>query len=63
LSEWRQLGCATRTIYVSSNEPVRLRETVRDAKVWALDESGEPVPGVMDLPDGWYCLPVPPGEE
>ena len=52
-------GCATRTIYVSSGEPVRLRETVRSAKVWALDEKGNPVAGVMDLPEGWYCLPVP----
>ncbi len=52
-------GCATRTIYVASGEPVRLRETVRGAKVWVLDENGEPVAGVMDLPEGWYCLPVP----
>jgi hypothetical protein len=52
-------GCAPRTIYVPSGEPVRLRETVRDAKVWVLDENGKPVAGVMDLPEGWYCLPVP----
>lgn len=52
-------GCATRTIYVTSGEPVRLRETVRGAKVWVLDENGEPAAGVMDLPEGWYCLPVP----
>ena len=52
-------GCATRTIYVASGEPVRLRETVRGAKVWVLDENGEPVAGVMDLPESWNCLPVP----
>jgi len=52
-------GCATRTIYVASGEPVRLRETVRGAKVWVLDENGDPTAGVMDLPEGWYCLPVP----
>ena len=51
-------GCATRTIYVANGEPVRLRETVRNAKVWVLDENGEPTAGVMDLPAGWYCLPV-----
>jgi hypothetical protein len=51
-------GCATRTIYVASGEPVRLRETVRSAKVWVLDENGVPVAGVMDLSEGWYCLPV-----
>ncbi len=44
-------------------EAVRLRETVRAAKVWVLDESGKPVAGKMDLPEGWYCLPVPPEEE
>jgi hypothetical protein len=52
-------GCGTRTIYVQSGEPVRLRETVRSAKVSVLDQDGRPVAGVMDLPEGWYCLPVP----
>ena len=51
-------GCATRTIYVPDGEPVRLRETVRDAKVWVMDASGQPVAGIMDLPEGWYCLPL-----
>jgi hypothetical protein len=57
-------GCGSgtlspRTIYVPDGEPVRLRETVKGAKVWVLDASGQPTPGVMDLPEGWYCLPVP----
>jgi len=56
-------GCGARTIYVPSGEPVRLRETVRSAKVWVLDEKGQPVAGVMDLPEGWFCLPVPPDPE
>jgi len=56
-------GCATRTIYVPDGEPVRLRETIRDAKVWVMDSDGQSVPGVMDLPEGWYCLPVPPEDE
>ena len=51
-------GCWTRTIYVPAGEPVRLRETVRAAKVWVLDENGKPVAGRMDLPEGWYCLPI-----
>lgn len=51
-------GCAPRTIYVPSGEPVRLRETIRDVKVWVLDKDGKPVPGQMDLPEGWYCLSV-----
>jgi len=50
-------ACATRTVYVPDGTPVRLRETVRNAKVWVLDAHGEPVPGEMDLPEGWYCLP------
>jgi len=54
-------GCGTRTIYVQSGEPVRLRETIRSAKVWVLDQDGKPVAGVMDLPEGWYALPD--GEE
>jgi len=37
---------------------VRLRETVTDAKVWVKDADGEPVAGKMDLPEGWYALPL-----
>ena len=56
-------GCAggspfTRTIYVPHGTPVRLRETARDVKVWVKDESGHAVVGRMDLPEGWYALPV-----
>lgn len=50
-------GCAARTIYVASGEPVRIRETVKGAKVWVLDADGKPTAGRMDLPQGWYCLP------
>lgn len=56
-------GCGTRTVYVPSGEPVRLRETVRDAKIWARDANGDPVAGVMDLREGWYCLPDSPDDE
>jgi len=54
-------GC-TRTVYVPDGTPVRLRETVRGAKVWVLGEDGMPVAGEMDLREGWYCLPEPPEE-
>lgn len=37
---------------------VSLRETVRSAKVWVIGADGGPVAGVMDLPEGWYCLPL-----
>ena len=50
-------GC-TRTIYVPHGTPVRLRETVRNVKVWVKDADGQVVAGKMDLPEGWFCLPV-----
>ncbi|MBP7296173.1 MAG: hypothetical protein KBB56_08950 [Acidobacteria bacterium] len=49
-------GCV-RTIYVPHGTPVRLRETVKDAKVWVKDGDGQSVEGRMDLPEGWYALP------
>ena len=54
-------GCAgsRTTIYVSNGDPVRLRETVKDAAVWVADDKGVWVPGMMDLPPGWYVLPDP----
>ena len=53
-------GCGTRTIYVPDGEPVRLRETIRGAKVWVKDKKGNTVAGRVDLLEGWYCLPLPP---
>jgi len=50
-------GC-TRTVYVPHGTPVRLRETVKNAKVWVKNSDGQVVAGMMDLPEGWYCLPV-----
>ena len=52
-------GCGTRTIYVPHGEPVRLRETIRGAKVWVKDQNGQAVAGKMDLPEGWYALAMP----
>lgn len=56
-------GCNPRTIYVPTGEPVRLRSTIKRAPVWVLDKDGNPVAGRMDLPEGWYCLPVPDVQE
>lgn len=50
-------GCFTRTIYVPPGKSVRLRETIRGAKIWALDAESKPVAGTIDLPEGWYVLP------
>lgn len=49
-------GCV-RTVYVPHGTPVRLRETVKDARVWVKDADGQAVEGWMDLPEGWYALP------
>lgn len=56
-------GCAVRTIYVPEGTPVRLRETVKRAKVWIMDQSGQTQAADMDLPEGWYCLSVPQEQE
>ena len=48
-------GCFTRTVYVPDGQPIMLRQDVRSVKVWALDSKGKPVPGVMDLKEGWFC--------
>jgi len=56
-------GCGVRTIYVPDGTPVRLRETVRNAKVWVKDAEGKVVPGRMDLREGWYCLSMPESNE
>ena len=50
-------GCV-RTIYVPHGTPVRLRETLEDVKVWVKDANGQPVAGKMELPEGWYALPL-----
>lgn len=50
-------GCRTvDTVYVPHGEPVRIRETVRGVAVWVMGEDGEPMPGVIDIPSGWWAL-------
>ena len=52
-------GCFGNTaIYVPDGTPVRLRQTVKNCRVWVLDENRRPMAAVMDLPEGWFCLPV-----
>ena len=50
-------GCFIKSVYVPHGEPVRLRETVEDAKIWVMTADG-PRASTMDLPEGWYCLPL-----
>ena len=52
-------GCTQqyRTIYIPPGEPVRLREPLKDVKIWTKDKDGNNIPGKVDIPEGWYCLP------
>ena len=51
-------SCGYKTVYVPHGDAVRLRERVKNVKVWVKTKDGDIVPGKMDLPDGWYCLPL-----
>jgi len=52
-------GCGTRSVYIPSGDPVRLRQPVKNAKVWVMDADGNPRASRMTIPEGWYALPVP----
>jgi hypothetical protein len=53
-------GCAGlyTTVYVPHGDAVRLRQDVKNVKVWVKTKDGEIIPGKMTLPNGWYCLPL-----
>jgi len=51
-------SCVNKVVYVPHGDAVKLRETIKKAKVWVKTREGEIVPGTMDLPNGWYCLPL-----
>ena len=56
-------GCI-KTVYVPYGQAVRLRETIKKAKVWVVTDEDEKVPGTMPLLEGWYCLSLEdPAEE
>lgn len=47
-------GCY-KTIYVEAGDAVRLRESVKDVKVWVkVGEAWEA--SEMTVPEGWYCI-------
>ena len=52
-------GCTQqyRTVYIPSGEPVRLREPLKDVKIWTKDKDGNNIPGKVDIPEGYYVLP------
>ena len=53
-------ACATsdRVVYLGSGttKVVRLRETIKGAKIWYKDSTGVTIPGVADLPEGGYFM-------
>jgi hypothetical protein len=52
---WVLAGCSwNSTIYVPEGDAVKLRETVKDVKVWVKVMDQSVLPGKMDLLDGWY---------
>ena len=52
------LSCATRTVYVPEGDAVKLRETVKNVKVWVKTKNDDIVAGKMDLHEGWFCAPL-----
>ena len=52
------VACTNKVVYVPHGDAVRLRETVKQVKVWVKTKDGEILPGKVDLPNGWYCLPL-----
>ena len=54
-------GCTmfTRTIYVPEGKAIRLRQPVNNAKIWVKEKDGNIAEGRMNVPEGWYCLPMP----
>jgi hypothetical protein len=54
-------GCAifTRTVYVPDGKAVRLRQDVKNVKIWVKEVGGNTAEGRMTLKEGWYCKPMP----
>jgi len=54
-------GCAmfTRTVYVPDGKAVKLRQDVKNVKIWVKDKNGVSVEGKMTLHEGWMVLPMP----
>jgi len=48
-------GCY-KTVYVPAGAPVKLRETIRNVKVWVVDDKGDIVPGRIDIKEGWVAM-------
>jgi hypothetical protein len=51
-------ACTNKVVYVPHGDAVKLRQDIKNVKVWVKTKDGEIVPGKMDLHNGWYCLPL-----
>ena len=49
----------TRTVYVPEGKSIRLRQPIKNAKIWVKEKDGNIAEGRMNVPEGWYCLPMP----
>jgi hypothetical protein len=47
---------SVRTVYVPAGTPVRIRETIRNVKIWVRDASGVEAESEMDIPEGWFAV-------
>ena len=52
------LSCSIRTVYVPEGDAVKLRQDVKNVKVWVKTKNDDIVAGKMDLYEGWFCLPL-----
>lgn len=51
-------GCAfTKTVYVPHGQAVRLRQELKNVKVWVRTSDDKTLPSSMTIPEGWFCLP------
>lgn len=58
-------GCTmfTRTVYVPDGSAIRLRQDLKNVKIWAKQKDGATAEGRMDIPEGWFCFYNPDWEE
>lgn len=58
-------GCTmfTRTVYVPDGASVRLRQPLKNVKIWAKQKDGSISEGRMDIPEGWFVFYNPDWEK
>ena len=52
-------GCSlipTRTIYVPPGRSVRLRQDIKNVKIWIKDAKGEVRASTLTLKEGWFVM-------